>query len=301
MSSSAFFLILLSVILHATWNLICKSRKPHLSFFLLYSFAILVTVFPLFCCSGLKIREMPPELFFCILGGACFGALGNVGLAYAYRHADISMAYPMARALPVLLTAVVTGILGIGKELHPATVAGMAVICTGCFLMPLPGWKTIRLSAYWNKGMLGILLVATAATGYTIVDSMGIRTITAFAGEKAGRLACAGTYSFLRETTVFAIMVLMIFLNPKERVSMTRGLVLSVQPYLAGVFAGIAYVLVLVSMGLVTNVSYVQAFRQLSLPVGMLLGVIVLKEKATQQKIIAITLILGGLLAVSLG
>ncbi len=48
--------------------------------------------------------------------------------------------------------------------------------------------------------------------------------------------------------------------------------------------------------GMVTNVSYVQAFRQMSLPVGMLLGIIFLKEKCTLTKVVGITFIIGGLI-----
>lgn len=75
----------------------------------------------------------------------------------------------------------------------------------------------------------------------------------------------------------------------------------SPHPYLAGAFAAYAYLLVLLAMNLVTNVSYIQAFRQLSLPVGMALGFIILKEKFTMPKIVALALILGGLAVVYMG
>lgn len=53
-------------------------------------------------------------------------------------------------------------------------------------------------------------------------------------------------------------------------------------------------------MGYVTNVSYIQAFRQLSLPIGLLLGILILKERATFQKIAGLALILTGLFLVAL-
>ena len=67
-------------------------------------------------------------------------------------------------------------------------------------------------------------------------------------------------------------------------------------PYVAGVFAALAYVLILLSMNYVTNVSFVQAFRQLSLPIGALLGSLILKEKITRIRWIALLLIMAGLL-----
>ncbi|MGN0871583.1 MAG: hypothetical protein ACI4UV_10390, partial [Victivallales bacterium] len=85
------------------------------------------------------------------------------------------------------------------------------------------------------------------------------------------------------------------------RKHLSGKLFLQPQPYLAGFFAGLAYLLVLVAMGYVTNVSYIQAFRQLSLPVGLLLGILILKERATFQKIAGLALILAGLTFVTLG
>ena len=66
-------------------------------------------------------------------------------------------------------------------------------------------------------------------------------------------------------------------------------------PVLAGLFASATYILVLFAMNFVTNVSYVQVFRQLGLPIGMALGIIILKEKCTATKLAGIVLILAGL------
>ena len=64
---------------------------------------------------------------------------------------------------------------------------------------------------------------------------------------------------------------------------------------LAGVFAGLTYLLVLLAMNYVKNVSYVQAFRQLGLVIGMLEGILILRERFTLTKIVGITLIVSGL------
>ncbi|MBO4631146.1 MAG: EamA family transporter, partial [Lentisphaeria bacterium] len=67
------------------------------------------------------------------------------------------------------------------------------------------------------------------------------------------------------------------------------------QGMLAGIFASFSYLLVLCAMNYVTNVSYVQVFRQLGLPIGMGLGVLILKERCTLIKVIGMVLILVGL------
>ena len=60
-------------------------------------------------------------------------------------------------------------------------------------------------------------------------------------------------------------------------------------------FAALAYVLILVAMNYVTNVSFVQAFRQLSLPLSAFLGFLILKEKISILRWIGLFLIMSGL------
>ena len=49
-----------------------------------------------------------------------------------------------------------------------------------------------------------------------------------------------------------------------------------------------------------SNVSYIAAFRQVSIPLGALLGILILKEKATHAKIAGVVIISIGLVVVAL-
>ena len=55
------------------------------------------------------------------------------------------------------------------------------------------------------------------------------------------------------------------------------------------------YILVLTATNLVDNAAYIPVFRQLGLPVGMLAGIIILKERLTANKCVGVLLILVGL------
>jgi len=70
---------------------------------------------------------------------------------------------------------------------------------------------------------------------------------------------------------------------------------------LMGVIILATYGLVLTSMAYVSNVSYVIAFRQLSIPIGAALGILVRKEKATPPKLTGIALVVTGLVLAALG
>ena len=54
-------------------------------------------------------------------------------------------------------------------------------------------------------------------------------------------------------------------------------------------------------MGEVPHVSLVPAVRQMSLPVGVLLGVLILKERITRPELTGLILLLAGLVTVALG
>lgn len=87
----------------------------------------------------------------------------------------------------------------------------------------------------------------------------------------------------------------MIFGSRIGKKGLCRELIKTPQPYMAGIFAALAYLLVLVAMNHVSNVSFVQAFQQLSLPVSAALGFVILKEKISGLRLISLMMIMAGL------
>ena len=64
---------------------------------------------------------------------------------------------------------------------------------------------------------------------------------------------------------------------------------------ITGIGIFLTYTIVLVSMNYVSNVSYVAALRQLSIPIGALMGIVLLKEPPFLPKLIGIGTIFIGL------
>lgn len=248
---------------------------------------------PFVFISGIHFQNLPLSCFlFSALGGIC-GALCNAGLSLAYRNADVSMAYPMARAIPVLLTAIVTMIFHLGTPLGLESAVGFPIVIAGCLLMPIQRFRDIRITDYWNKGLLGIMIAALGTTGYTIFDSEGMRLMREFSGVNDIYAACV--YSLMREVFLFSTLCIVVFSVAKERVHFSWKLMWRYQGYLAGIIAAVAYLLILVAMLSVKNVSYLQAFRQMSLPIGMIMGILFLHEKCRLSKILGVILIVTGL------
>ena len=61
------------------------------------------------------------------------------------------------------------------------------------------------------------------------------------------------------------------------------------------------YAIVVTSMAYVSNVSYVVAFRQISIPIAVMMGVVGLGERLYPPKVLGVSITFAGLLAVALG
>lgn len=299
MTFTAFIFIAASIVLHGSWHFLCKSSgKVSMAFFALFSSSLFVSMLPWALGSGV-LFDLPGNVLWYAFWGAFSGAMCNFGLMLAYRSSDISQAYPMARALPVFLTMAGTSLFGWGKALSGPAIAGMIIIFSGCVCMALTNGKMSsrreKIAAI-KKGFLGILIASLGTTGYTIIDSFGIKAIMAAFPEK-NRILLASSYSCFRELVAATLMWLFFvirFRQGKEN-GCLKTLAKTFNPYLAGLFAGLAYGLILIAMNYVENVSFVQAFRQLSLPFTALLGAVFLKEKISRLRWIALSVIILGL------
>ena len=294
MTTTAFFLILFSAGLHASWNLLAK--KSHMTFAFYTAMMIVDMLMGAWVLFVLPVRlaELSPAFYLTTCGAALGETIYCTGLVMSYRRMDMSAAYPMMRSLPLLFTALVTHLLGVGKPLSALALIGMATVFAGCVVMPLGKFSDFRLSNYLNKTIAFVLLAALGTTLYTICDSEAQAAMRTCAPKLSGTMVSC-TYYELRHIAVVTALGLVVVLSPSARAeaaALRNGLG---TPLLAGVFAGLTYILVLLAMNYVTNVSYVQGFRQLGLVIGMLEGIFILKERCTLTRVTGITLIVSGL------
>ncbi len=299
MTLTAFTLLFASVFLHAGWNFLSKKKVPSLAFYTISSTVAGILWLPFFLWSGPELTLLPFRFWVIFLFSVGCEILYFTGLAYAYRRSDISLVYPLARALPVLMTAVLTILFGLGKTPGPLALGGMIVLSSGCLLMPLMRWRDFSFASYRGPALRFILLAAAGTTGYTILDSMAIRMLREI--HPGSSFACSTSYLFLLEIGI-AVSMFIIVCNSKSEYAEFRKLFLkSKTPVVSGLFSSTAYVLILIAMGHVSNVSYVQAFRQMSLPLGVLAGIFLLHEKPGKPRLAGIFLVILGLVIVAFG
>ena len=300
MTWMAFVLIFFSVFLHVAWNTISKSVNPSMAFYSIMTGTAALIWLPFLIFGRWNPFAMPWQFWLLMLFSVIGEVLYTLGLARAYGKGDISLVYPVARALPVLMVPAVTLTAGLGaKTPDLCALLGMVVITAGCLIMPLKRLADFSLKTYCSKVIGFILLAAAGTTMYTILDSIAVNLVR----EQTGRQSILDIFSMLCfvEGGLTLGELLVVAFDRRERRLLKVLAFKSVYPMVAGCCSSSAYALVLLAMGYVSNVSYLQAFRQMSLPVGFFAGLLILKEKGTMPKYLGMLLIFVGLLCVALG
>ena len=301
MTPLAFFLILASAGLHATWNMIAKKEGASLAFYAVLgiagvSWSQFVRLF-----TPIHFLALPPAFHLWLVGMLASEFCYAFGLRLSYRTLDMSVAYPMMRSIPLLLLAAVTTLCGFGKPLAPHAIVGMAMVFAGCLAIPLKSFSEFRPSRYVDRSFGYVLLVALGTTGYTLCDSQAQQVMLRYVeaeGLAVAKPLLSLTYYCFRASTLAPMLCLAVACGRSSRAeaaALWRHR--SWMPLLAGCCSSLTYVLVLVSMNFVSNVAYVQAFRQLGLLFGLAEGVFVLHERCTAPKLVGLALILVGLAA----
>ncbi|MDH2291431.1 drug/metabolite transporter [Cobetia sp. 10Alg 146] len=297
MSSLALGLILISVCLHAGWNLLGKGRAPSLAFFMLAMGSGALIFAPLLAL-GPAFNELPDEFWGWLVATGLCQAFYMGGLAWAYARGEVSVLYPIARALPVVLVPLVSLSLLDSQALTVSDFTGMGLIVLGALMLPLSSPQGLRARTYLTPALGFALLAALGTTGYSLIDkqALDIMLSVGYSPTSAGAV-----FLVLQAMMTVAWGAPLVMLLPTERRRLPmlwrgeRGSML-----LTGVMVMATYGLVLIAMTLTEEVSLVVAMRQLSIPLGVVLGVVWLRERAAMVKWVGIGVMLAGLWTVAL-
>ncbi|WP_431025260.1 drug/metabolite transporter [Halomonas sp. H5] len=296
MSPAVFGLVLVSVCLHAGWNLLGKRRAPSLAFFTLAIAAGGLALSPLLLL-GPPLASLPASFWGWLAASGLCQMLYMGGLAWAYARGEVSVLYPLARALPVVLVPLVAvGLLG-RHELAGGDLFGMGLILAGALCLPLAGAP--RLASYLTPALGFALLAALATAGYSLIDAQALALMV---GTGVSPLAAGAVFMVLQAlvTPLWALPLLLALPAERRRLpglwaEERLGLLVT------GLMITATYGLVLVALAQSDAVSHIVALRQLSIPLGVMLGILWLKERPAPAKLIGTVIMLAGLWLVALG
>jgi drug/metabolite transporter (DMT)-like permease len=177
---SAFALILLAGIIHASWNIAAKKANGDARFAFQSGVFVAVVWAPVGITLGWSV--VPTwglrEWGFIVLSGVLH-VFYYVILLRGYRKSDLTVVYPLARGSGPLLSSLVA-ILFLGERISLVGVAGIAGVVLGVFLVAGgPGlWRKKHdpaQRARVHKGIRYGVLTGAFIAAYTVADSYAVK------------------------------------------------------------------------------------------------------------------------------
>lgn len=276
-------LIASAAVAHAAWNITVKRARTSGATFLWLTFLVGAVVFAPFGVASLA--STGADLWHWVGFAAVSGA---IQVAYflllqrAYRAADVSVVYPLARGTGPLLS-VVFAIVLLGESPTVLGLLGAAVVIAGVVTIGLAGERTTN-----RAGVLFGIAVGVVIAVYTLWDSAAV-TI--------GGMPPVGLY--WGSTVVQALLLAPSALRERSDIRGTaRRHWLAI--LVVGVLAPLAYILVLTAIQL-APVSVVAPAREVSVVLVGLAGWLLFREPHPAQRLLgaAIVLVGVGILAAS--
>jgi drug/metabolite transporter (DMT)-like permease len=302
LTTLAIALLLVSASIHATWNLLGKRQHPTAAFMLTANTLGVLALAPLLVLFWRTLGAFPqPVWWLLFLTGLC-QAVYYVGLAGAYRAGDLSLTYPLIRAVPVLVVTWLVLLLGQGEPPSQQAVIGMALIVVGCLILPLRGFAQFQ-PRYYLSLATGLALVAALGTvGYSIIDDRALRLLRGAGGLTAENLAVTLVYALLGGISASLWLAAFVAVRRDDRRQLWQLSWADLrQAAVVGVLIFVGYSLVLLALALVPNVGYAVALRQVSIPLGAVLGILILKEPAYRPRLVGVGMVFAGLVLVATG
>ncbi|HRW47627.1 MAG TPA: DMT family transporter [Caldilinea sp.] len=286
MTAFALLLVLTAALLHALWNLLAKRARGGIPFTWLFSLLTVVLWAPIIVVYVIVWRPTLGWLaLLFMLGSATIHLAYFLMLQRGYRHGDLSVVYPLARGTGPLLS-MVGAVLLLGERPTWLAVVGALLIIAGVFAIAGGPEMLRRRTAVSgvSYGLMTGLLIAT----YTLWDKYAVSAVLV-----APLLLDYGS-SFGRTLLLLpAIRTRTEEVRYEWRVHRWEAIGISV-------LSSLAYILVLTAM-ITAPVSYIAPARELSILFGALLGTWLLKEGNMRGRMLAATIMVAGIILLSLG
>lgn len=272
-------LILFGAALHAGWNVLIKKESDDASntILIIAGSSVIGVVF-------LPFVPLPLAASWPYLGASVVIHLFYFGiLLLAYQKGDMSLVYPLMRGLPPMLTALAASIL-LQESLTVKGWIGVALVSAGALLLT----ADFRLSGKFQPAPVALaVLEAAMIVLYTLVDAQGAR-LSGYAFSYTGwmlfllALICLAIVPFIQGRQVFS----------KMAVNWKKSLI-------GGGCTFASYGIALWAMTR-APVALVAALRETSILFGLILSVLILKERITRIRGLSILLIVAGAAAIKI-
>lgn len=283
MSYTALSLVVLAAFIHATWNL-CAKRAADAGPIFVFVYTSIAT-----------LAYLPWTLWLLLHGGIsltwpvliCIALSGAVHLGYSlalqrgYQVADLSVVYPIARGTGPMLSTVGAFLL-LGEEPSSYGLLGLLAIVFGIILISTQGDLSKFRQPSARRGVRWGMLTGGAISGYTVVDAYGVKLL--------------GIHPVVLDWCSNALRVIILLPwvlanRHKVRERMTNRWLLALA---VGLLSPLSYILVLLALKIGAPLSLTAPAREMSMMVGALFGMIILREKVGPGRLLGCAILLTG-------
>lgn len=268
----ALFLVLLSAISHASWNLAVKGSRDKYAF----SWCMMAAGFLLTLPAVLFLPVRFTAASMALLGASSIAeALYLIALAASYERLPYTIAYPVARGSAPAFIVLFAWLL-LGERIPPVGLAGIFLVSAGIFWLHGSDYRNAR-----GRFLLLPLASGLCVAGFSVADKAALHYFSPLA------LAClmfGGTAVLLAPyvTVVRRASLVTEFRRHWRRVLIVAALSVG------------GYALVLAAMRL-APVSYVGAARESSVLFAVVLGWSALDEGSGLRRALGATAIFAGI------
>lgn len=269
-----FLLVLFAAVAHATWNAFVKAGEDKLVSLCLVIFTTSVPALLALPFLPLPAAASWPYL----IASALVHYLYYAALVAAYRHGDLSLAYPIARGSAPILVAAGAWLFA-GEGLSGWKWIGVLTVSLGIMSLARPG--RAKASDGEAKAIVFALLTGLTIAGYSLSDGLGVR----HSGSAFAYIAWLFVFSGLPMPFVIR------WCRGGESARLVRAhLKLGI---FGGLISGLAYGIVIWAMS-VAPLALVISLRETSVLIAAAIGSVFLKERFGPRRIAAAAAIVAG-------
>jgi len=278
----AILLLLISAVLHTSWNLLIKQSED--KYIVTWW---MVTFGGVFAIAALFFTGLPPRSMWSFaLISVCVEATYFITLSYAYHDNDFSLVYPVARGTAPAFLAL-WSFLFLHEKLTNGGMLGLALIIGGLIIIGVNTLMQSHVTHLHFKGVAVAVFIALLISIYTTIDGAAVKN----------------GYALPYVMSMFAFVPLPIAPFIFREYSWTRVKVALVrQPIrvpLAGILGVLAYLMAVFSYS-IAPVSYAGAVREVSVVFGALTGWWFLKERLGGVRVLGAVIIFVGILIIAM-
>jgi len=196
-------------------------------------------------------------------------------LARAYQEGELSLVYPVARGSAPVLVLLFTVVV-LGATPAAGAILGIALVATGVILVRgggAPDPRHFRLA----------LAIAVAIASYTLIDKQGLKH--------------ADPLPYLELAVAPPALVYFLIIRRRKG---TAGLRTDTVLAGLGIFGGYSLALAAIKLASTEDVPSVQAVRESSVVIAVILARLILRERVTKARLAGAAAVVAGVAAIAL-